>query len=333
MPPEQANPQTAVTDCLIIGGGPAGLTAALYLARFRRSCLVVDAGSSRAAWIPRSRNYPGFPPGISGNDLLARLREQAAGYGARLEHGQVEHIEPHVEGFSVRYGERSCITRRIILATGIEDRLPDMPDIEPAIHAGKVRLCAICDGYEVDGDNVAVYGEAESAITHAVFLRTFTDRVTVVVHGDQAACEQAIALAEHYAIRVIGDRVESMQPCENGIDLLTCRGERHNFDIIYPSLGARFRSELALQLGLDCDECGGVKVDQHLQTSLRGLYAIGDVTLGLKQISVAIGQAAQAATAVHNSLEANPWGGSRQAADQPGAATARNDNESLPDQP
>lgn len=158
MPPEQANPQTAVTDCLIVGGGPAGLTAALYLARFRRSCLVVDAGSSRAAWIPRSRNYPGFPPGISGNDLLARLREQAAGYGARLEHGQVEHIEPHVEGFSVRYGERSCITRRIILATGIEDRLPDMPDIEPAIHAGKVRLCAICDGYEVDGDNVAVYG-------------------------------------------------------------------------------------------------------------------------------------------------------------------------------
>ena len=105
-----------------------------------------------------------------------------------------------------------------------------------------MRLCAICDGYEVDGDNVAVYGEAESAITHAVFLRTFTDRVTVVVHGDQAACEQAIALAEHYAIRVIGDRVESMQPCENGIDLLTCRGDRHNFDIIYPSLGARFRS-------------------------------------------------------------------------------------------
>ena len=106
--------------------------------------------------------------------------------------------------------------------------------------------------------------------------------------------------AEHYAIRVIGDRVESMQPCENGIDLLTCRGERHNFDIIYPSLGARFRSELALQLGLDCDECGGVKVDQHLRP-LRGLYAIGDVTLGLKQISVAIGRAAQAATAVHNS--------------------------------
>ena len=314
MTTDQANPSSTVTDCLIVGGGPAGLTAALYLARFRRSCLVVDAGSSRASWIPRSRNYPGFPPGINGNDLLTRLREQASGYGARLEHGRVEHIEPHAEGFSVRYGERTCLTRRIILATGIEDSLPDMPDVETAIAEGKVRLCAICDGYEVDGDNVAVYGEAESAITHAVFLRTFTDRVTVVVHGEQDACDQAIALAEHYAIRVISDRVESLHPCETGIDLLTCRGDRHSFDIIYPALGAHFRSELAVQLGLDCDECGGVNVDEHRQTSLRGLYAIGDVTMGLKQISVAIGQAAQAAIAVHNSLEANPWGGSTVAA-------------------
>ena len=303
------NPQPALVDCLIIGGGPGGLTAALYLARFRRSCLVVDAGSSRASWIPRSHNYPGFPPGINGNDLLVRLREQASGYGARLEHGQVEHIEPHAEGFSVRYGDRSCVARRIILATGIEDTLPDMPDVEQAIAEGKVRLCAICDGYEVNGDNVAVYGEAECAIGHAVFLRTFSDRVTVVVHGEQDACDQAIALAEHYDIRLISDRVEALRPCEAGIELITCEGDVHHFDIIYPSLGARFRSDLALQLGVDCDECGGVRVDDHLQTSMRGLYAIGDVTMGLKQMSVAIGQAAQAATAVHNSLEAKPWGG------------------------
>ena len=304
------NPDSNPVDCLIVGGGPAGLTAALYLGRFHRSCLVVDAGGSRASWIPRSRNYPGFPPGINGNDLLVRLREQASGYGARLEHGRVEWIEPHADGFSVRYGERTCVARRIILATGIEDTLPDMPDVEQAIGEGKVRLCAICDGYEVDGDNVAVYGEAENAIGHAVFLRTFSDRVTVVVHGEPDACDQAIALAEHYGIQVISDRVESLHPCDTGIELLTCGGDRHHFDIIYPNLGARFRSDLAVQLGVPCDECGGVPVDDHLQTSVRGLYAIGDVTLGLKQISVAIGQAAQAATAVHNSLESNPWGGS-----------------------
>lgn len=305
----QPDPQPTMIDCLVIGGGPGGLTAALYLARFRRSCLVVDAGSSRASWIPRSRNYPGFPPGINGNDLLARLREQASGYGARLEQGHVDHIEPHADGFSVRYGDQTCLARRIILATGIEDALPDMPDVEQAIAEGKVRLCAICDGYEVDGDNVAVYGEAETAISHAVFLRTFTDRVTVVVHGEQDACNQAIALAEHYDIRLISDQVESLHPCETGIELLTGKGERHHFDIIYPSLGARFRSELAQHLGLTCDECGGIEVDEHRQTSQQGIYAIGDVTMALKQISVAIGHAAQAATAVHNSLEANPWGG------------------------
>lgn len=305
-----ANPQPTVIDCLIVGGGPGGLTAALYLARFRRTCLVVDAGSSRASWIPRSHNYPGFPPGINGNDLLVRLREQASSYGARLEHGQVEHIEPHAEGFSVHYGDQRCITRRIILATGIEDTLPQMPEVEQAIAEGKVRLCAICDGYEVDGDNVAVYGEAECAISHAVFLRTFSDRVTVVVHGEQDACDQAIALAEHYGIRLISDRVEALRPCEAGIELITCGGTTHRFDIIYPSLGARFRSELADKLGAACDISGGVQVDDHQQTSIPGLYAIGDVTMGLKQISVAIGQAAQAATSVHNSLEAKPWGGS-----------------------
>ena len=70
-------PELPTLDCLIIGGGPAGLTAAIYLARFRRRCLVLDAGASRASYIPNSHNYPGFPPGISGPDLLARLREQA----------------------------------------------------------------------------------------------------------------------------------------------------------------------------------------------------------------------------------------------------------------
>ncbi|AHL74315.1 thioredoxin reductase [Stutzerimonas stutzeri] len=297
-------------DCLVIGGGPGGLTAALYLARFRRSCRVVDAGSSRASWIPRSHNYPGFPPGINGNDLLIRLREQARCYGAELEHGRVEHIEPHADGFSVRYGDKSCVTRRIILATGIEDTLPDMPDVEQAIGDGKLRLCSICDGYEVNGDNVAVYGEAECAIGHAVFLRTFSDRVTVVVHGEQDACDQAIALAEHYDVQLISDRVEALRPCATGIEMITCRGDTYHFDIIYPCLGARFRSELARQLDVGCDDDGGIRVDEHMQTSVRGLYAIGDVTLGLKQMSVAVGQAAQAATAVHNSLEAKPWGGS-----------------------
>jgi thioredoxin reductase (NADPH) len=311
----QARTEPLAFDCLIVGGGPGGLTAALYLARFHRSCLVVDSGASRAALIPRSRNYPGFPPGISGQSLLARLREQACGYGAQIVEGRVEAIEPQAEGFLVRYGDCSCTARRVILATGIEDTLPQMSGAQEAIAAGRVRLCAICDGYEVDGDNVAVYGEAEDAIRHAVFLRTFTDRVTVIAHGQPDACDEAIALARHYDIRFIGDQVINLKACTEGIELVTREQGTHHFDIIYPNLGARFRSELALQLGVECDECGALKVDDHLQTSVPGLYALGDVVVGLKQMSVAVGHAAQAATAVHNSLESNPWERSRATAE------------------
>lgn len=294
-------------DCLIVGGGPGGLTAALYLARFRRSCLVVDAGCSRAALIPRSRNYPGFPPGISGTALLARLREQASGYGARIEAGTVERIETHRLGFRVQYGERSCIARRVIVATGIEDTLPRMRDAPRAIDAGCLRLCAICDGYEVSGDNVAVYGEAECAISHAAFLRTFSDRVSVIAPGAAAADAQAIQLAAHYGIRLICAEIEELRQTGNAIEALTVSGQTHRFDIIYPCLGARFRSELTAPLGVDRDADGALRVDQQQQTSVPGLYALGDVVVGLKQISIAIGQAAQAATAIHNGLESNPW--------------------------
>jgi len=311
VPTPNSDDARADLDCLIVGGGPGGLTAALYLARFRRSCLVVDAGNSRAALIPRSRNYPGFPPGITGTDLLERLRQQASEYGARIEQGTVERIERHPLGFLVSWGGQRRIARRVILATGIEDTLPQMDDAQQAIAAGHLRLCAICDGYEVSGDNVAVYGEVECAIGHAAFLRTFSDRITVVGYGEHDACEQAVALARHHGIELIRDRVASLRACADGIELVTASGDIHRFDIIYPCLGARFRSEVARALGVDCDADGALEVDAHQQTRVPGLYALGDVVVGLKQISVAIGQAAQAATAVHNGLEANPWPGSR----------------------
>ncbi|HDZ58279.1 MAG TPA: NAD(P)/FAD-dependent oxidoreductase [Pseudomonas xinjiangensis] len=306
--PGSAERSDADVDCLVIGGGPAGLTAAIYLARFHRSCVVIDADSSRASYIPESHNYPGFPPGVSGKELLDRLKRQATSYGARLEHGFVDQIQQHALGFEARIGQRVLIARRVILASGIEDTLPDMPNVHDAIRASVVRLCAICDGYEVDGHSVAVYGEADTAITHAVFLRTFTDRVTVIAHGNKQACEHALAQAERYGIGLVSDRVRSMQLAQDQrVEVVTCKDDRFCFDIVYPSLGSAPRSGLAGSLGAQCNEEGALIVNEHQETSVPGLYAIGDVVFGLKQICVATGQAAQGATAVHNSLEVNPW--------------------------
>lgn len=302
------NHSSADVDCLIIGGGPAGLTAALYLARFNRQVLLVDAGCSRAAWIPRSYNYPGFPPGINGHALLARLREQARCYGAQLREGVVRDLQRHRLGFEARHGGEVTLARQVILASGIEDALPPMDDVERAVAEGTLRLCAICDGYEVSGQHVAVYGEVESAVGHAEFLRSFSDRITVIAKGGEQPCAQALALLAHFSIELVCADIQALRHRPGlGIEITTGDGRTRLFDVLYPNLGAHVRSDLARRLGAACVADGALEVDRYQRTSIPGLYAVGDVVSGLKQISVAIGQAAQAATAVHNSLEARPW--------------------------
>ncbi|WP_434603508.1 NAD(P)/FAD-dependent oxidoreductase [Pseudomonas sp. Z4-7] len=309
-----ARPESASTeggdvdlDCLIVGAGPAGLTAAVYLSRFHRQVLVADGGRSRASLIPRSHNYPGFPPGISGTDLLARLREQALRYGAIIESGRVKRLLKHRAGFVAQLNGRELVARRVVLATGIVDTLPHMERPYDAVAQSVIRLCAICDGYEVNGDNVAVYGEASCAINHGLFLRNFTDRVTVLIHGDSQACEEAVAVARHAGICLVADRVEHIEAGSDQVQVETCKGESLCFDIVYPCLGSQMCSELAVQLGAETDEQGALVVDEHQRTCVEGLYAVGDVVNSLKQISVATGQAAICATAVHNSLEVRLW--------------------------
>lgn len=303
----------AEIDCLVIGAGPAGLTTAIYLSRFHRRVLVADGGKSRASLIPLSHNYPGFAPGISGNDLLTRLREQATCYGASFEAGRVEALRKEDDVFVATLNGRTLGARRVVMATGIVDTLPEMDQAYDAVAQTMVRLCAICDGYEVNGDNVAIYGEVHCAIGHAMFLRNFTDRVTVLVENCDPACEEAAAAARDAGIRIIRDEVDGIEVCEDQVKVTTCKGETHRFDIVYPSLGSHVCSELAVQLGARTDKEGALQVDAHQRTTVDGLYAVGDVVDSLKQISVATGQAAICATAVHASLEMRRWDRKRDA--------------------
>src|SRR5688572_6231147 len=112
---------TRIYDALVVGAGPAGLTAAIYLARFRRDFLVLDSGASRAAWIPRTRNHPGFPNGIRGKTLLARMRRQAETYGAAFRSGLVENLQPEGRHFQLTFDGAPMFARKLILATGVVD--------------------------------------------------------------------------------------------------------------------------------------------------------------------------------------------------------------------
>ncbi len=136
-------------DCLIVGGGPAGLTAAIYLARYRRRVLVVDSGQSRAAWIPKTHNYPGFEDGISGKALLSKLREQAEEYGAEFQNAEVTSLKNEGDGFAAIAEGKTIRAKRVIMATGIVDETPELPGLHEAVYEGALRFCPICDGYEV----------------------------------------------------------------------------------------------------------------------------------------------------------------------------------------
>lgn len=142
-----ASPDRGAVDTVVIGGGPAGLCAAMYLARYRRSVLVADASRSRCAWIPRTHNHAGFPDGIPGPELLARMRVQALQYGARIEPGDVTALERAGSGFVTHLGDLPVRSPAVILATGVVDQLPRLPNLERAVLTGLVRLCPICDGH------------------------------------------------------------------------------------------------------------------------------------------------------------------------------------------
>ncbi|AXJ94217.1 MULTISPECIES: NAD(P)/FAD-dependent oxidoreductase [unclassified Sphingomonas] len=292
-------------DCIIIGAGPAGLTAAIYLARFHLSIRLFDSGSSRAAMIPCTRNHAGYPEGIAGKDLLHRMRAQAERYGAVREAVKVTAIEPDGDGFRVRTDHGSYPARTVLLATGVVNHRPEglLPDVhDPALARGLLRYCPICDGYEVTDTKVGVIGTGEHGMREALFLRGYTSDVTLIApeagHRLDAACTRA--LDEAGIARIDG-------PCGgwaiegDRLALDTAQG-RMAFDSVYPALGSRIRSHLAIAAGALATGEGCLEVDDHQRTSVPGLFAAGDVVKGLDQISHAMGEAGVAATTIRNLL-------------------------------
>ncbi len=294
----------ASVDCLIVGGGAAGLTAAVYLARFHLSVILIDRGDSRAAAIPRTHNQPFFPEGIAGAELLARMRRQAAYYDVRPVAAEVSGLCATERGFTATAAARRYHARSVLLATGVTNTRPHMPDAlhDRAVAEGLLRYCPICDGYEVTDANVAVFGTGSHGLREAVFLRAYTRRVTLIANDgahtlDAAEREQVrqagIALCDGPArdLDIVGAKLA----------VGTASG-RLLFDTAYPALGSKIHSELAQSVGADCSEVGCITTDRHQRTSVPGLYAAGDVVIGLDQLSTAFGHASIAATAIRNDL-------------------------------
>ena len=300
-----------VFDTLVIGGGPGGLTAAIYLRRFTRNIVVVDKGNSRLCLIPVSHNYPGFPDGVPGGQLLTNLTEQLRNYGGEVLHGEITDLRLEDGHFVGDYLDDAGTTHPIraltaLIATGVADAGLPIENWREAVASGGVRLCPVCDGYDVMDRRIAVVTNETNPVGHALFMRSFSPHVTLFDRGEESMLNED----ERRQIEAAGVRyIESpllgvsmsadMKPILNTAD-----GEHREFDVFYPMLGESARSGLAAALGVETAECDKIVVDDHQRTSVPGLYAIGDVVRGLNQIAVAAGQAAIAATTIHNAL---PW--------------------------
>ena len=289
-------------DCVIIGGGPAGLTAAVYLARYRRRIVLFDAGGSRAELIPESHNYPGFPGGVSGPGLLTALRKQAETYGVTLISAKITDLKREGGGFTARFGEQQVQSQFVLLATGIVDKSPNLPDINEAIANGSIRYCPICDGYEATDQRIGVLGHGQDASSKAKFLRTYSKDVTLLNLDDQKG-EMVNSLREA-GVKIAGP-VSHIENRQDDIRAVTHGGETLSFDVIYPALGCDVQSELAVALGAKTNDVGCLEVDAHQRTTVDGIYAAGDVVSDLHQIAVGTGHAAIAATHIHKSLPEN----------------------------
>lgn len=292
-------------DCLIVGGGPAGLMAAVYLGRYKRKVAVVDEGRSRLAMIPKTRNVLGFPDGIVGEELLARMRDHAARFGAQLEIGRVERLARDGDVFEATAGSARLRARFVLIATGARDIEPDVTGLAESLKAGHVRYCPVCDGFETQGQRVAVLGRDSHGLREALFVAGFDNEVTWLSLGTHTNCNAD----ELGRLRERGVTIVEQSPrhidcrADRGVDVEMANGERLRFDVLYPALGLKHASELATSLGARVNELGQLVVDAHFETTVPGLYAAGDVVAGLNQINIAAGEAAVAATAIHNRLQ------------------------------
>ncbi|MGJ7917916.1 NAD(P)/FAD-dependent oxidoreductase [Massilia sp. LXY-6] len=300
-----------VYDTLIVGGGPAGLTAAIYLRRFTRSVALVDKGNSRLRLIPVSHNYPGFPEGVPGHVLLGNLTVQLERYGGTVMPGEILDLRIEDGLFVADYAAEDAEgdptqlrAHTVLLATGVADAGLPIENWREAIAFGSLRLCPVCDGFDVMDKRIAVATADTNPVGHALFMRTYSSDVTLFERGSPSMLnDDERRRLDAAGVRLIESPLRSVTLDASMKPVLhTEDGEEYSADVFYPMLGEKARSNLALNLGARTAQCDELVVDDHQATSVPGLYAIGDVTVGLNQIAVATGGAARAATRIHNQL-------------------------------
>ncbi|MEX0790405.1 MAG: NAD(P)/FAD-dependent oxidoreductase [Actinomycetota bacterium] len=290
-------------DAVVVGGGPAGLAAARWLARIRKRTLVIDSCEYRNRWVDKAHGYLGHDP-VDPGALREAAHGQLSAYpNLAIVCTTVESISVSPAGFRIVARGDFYVARRVVLATGTSDVFPDIPGFFEH-YGSEVFHCPVCDGYEARERKVAVLGWNEKVTGFAVELTNWAKTVTVIAQGTRIdkddrvrarLANHGVALCEEDAVELLGNRGSL-----RGIRLQT--GEVLDCDYLFFSLPENPVSGLAHGLGCELDEDGHVVVDRQGRTSVEGVYAAGDLTPGEQLIQVAAGERTLAGVACAESL-------------------------------
>jgi thioredoxin reductase (NADPH) len=290
-------------DVAIIGAGPAGVSAAIYLGRAKRSVTVIDSKKPMCRWEPHVENYLGFPDGIGGEELLARGRQQAERYDIQFVEDTVETATGKSGDFAIQCKGREFQASRILLATGIFHIPPAIPALEACL-GHSMFFCKDCDGFRVQDKRIGIVGSSNDSVEYALGLLVYSPCVFVLTNGARPRWDKKHAKwIDEYEIQVFEQPIESVDHNEGHIRSMTfAEGKHLLLDTIFTTRGDIVHNRIADDLGAKLGEQGEVLVDACMMTSVRGVYAAGCVTPANCQIIIAAGQGAIAAQSINRDL-------------------------------
>lgn len=291
-------------DVVIVGGGPAGLSAALWLARYLHSVALIDSGDPRN-W--QTRGINGFlgHPGIRPAEMRGAARDECRRHGVALIDGTVQSAEKRAEDeFVMRLDTGAVLTgRRLLLAIGIKDVWPRLPGLQPAFGA-TIHVCPDCDGYEARGARILVIGRGRRVASMALNLTTWSDQIVICSNDADPDLEPAVlAKLDALDIPVIAERIECVHAVDGHVHAVELAGGMLlDCDRIFFSIAQYPADDLGVQLGCKRDENGQIVIDSAYHTSVMNVFAAGDIVPGPQLAIAAASDGAIAAMSIHRSL-------------------------------
>lgn len=302
----------ATYDLIIIGGCPAGLTAGLYATRARLKTLLIEkmVVGGQAASTYMIENYPGFPEGILGPDLMQAMEKQAKRFGLEVLSGEVNYIKPQEKFWQVGWEEQNFLTKSVIVASGVEPVKLGIPG-EEELRGKGVSYCATCDGPFFRDEEVGVVGGGDSAVDEAIYLTRFARQVYIIHRRDSLRAAKILQerARQNEKITILWNTVVTKVLGQDGVEGLELKNVRTQATRFLPVKGVFFYVGLRPMTGflkdlVKLDERGYILTDENMATSAPGIFAAGDVRQKLlRQVTTAVGDGATAAFAVERYLE------------------------------